>query len=245
MSETRSDVTFDAQLAATARSVLGYPDTAQLVVDGVPDALEGAEPLGVEDVSGVPTFACPPGSSLAAAAAGRRSALLTLTSGLGEPASADHLVTVTLAGHLESRGRQDCPCCTEVREVVVLSLNFVLLSQPGSFANAGRPEEAFRVPLADFRSPEHVLNRGYLRRTVEHANQCHQPELRRAVARRTRTRYDNIDAVALADLHRDRVEVHWVDSTGAHTEVLTFPHPARTAEELGRRLRRELDTRLC
>ena len=125
---------------------------------------------------------------------------------------------------------------------MVLDLNVVLLSQPGA---GGRPDEQFRVSLAEFRSPAHLLNRGYLRRTIEHANQCHQPELRRAMSRRTRTPYDDIAAVSLADLHRDRVEVRWVDPEGAHTSVHTFPYPARTPEELGRKLRRELDTRLC
>ena len=216
------------------------------MVEGVVDVLEGAGALGVEDVDGEPTFACLPESALARAAGARSSALLILTSGLGATGSGERATTLTFAGRLERRGRQDCPCCTEVRDVVALDLTFVLLSRPPSGPGAGRrPEQQLRGPLEHFRSPEHVLNRGYFRRAVEHANQCHQPELRRAVSRRTGTPYDDIAAVALADLHRDRVEVRWVDPTGAHHAVRPFGQPARTAEELGRRLRRELDTRLC
>jgi hypothetical protein len=41
-------------------------------------------------------------------------------------------MTMTLAGRLEMRGREDCDCCGEVRDVVTLELNFVLLARTGS-----------------------------------------------------------------------------------------------------------------
>ena len=89
--------------------------------------------------------------------------------------------TLTLAGRLEVRDRQRCDCCAEVRDLVALDLNFVLLARyPVAAAPDGRPEAQYRVPLARFCSPTQDLNRGYLQRSVEHANNCHQDELRRA-----------------------------------------------------------------
>ncbi|UMG92914.1 hypothetical protein [Nocardioides sp. TF02-7] len=51
--------------------------------------------------------------------------------------------------------------------------------------------------------------------------------------------------VQLTDLRPDRVEVRWVDRTGAHARLLRFPRPATTAAELGELLRQELHAGLC
>jgi len=230
------------QLAGEARSILACPAGVSLVVDGHPTVLED-DALGMQDVHGSPTFSCPPGSELALAAEHHRSALITLESGLGAPGSPDRAVTLTLAGRLETRGVEDCACCEETRHVVVLELNFALLTRPTP--GEDRPAQQHRVPLEHFRSPAHHLNRGYLQRSIEHANTCHQEELRRAVSTTTGTPMSRLLGVALGDLSPATVQVRWVDVDGAHLIDLTFPRVARTTAELGEMLRRELHAGLC
>lgn len=231
-----------ARLAGEARSVLACPASVSLVVDGHPTVLED-DALGMQDVHGTPTFSCPPGSELAVASEHHRSALITLESGLGPDGSADRRVTLTLAGRLETRGVEDCACCEETRHVVVLELNFALLTRPS--AEDGVPDQQHRVPLEHFRSPAHHLNRGYLQRSVEHANSCHQEELRRAVSTTTGTPMSRLLGVALADLSPESVQVRWVDADGAHLTDIAFPRTARTTHELGEMLRRQLHAGLC
>jgi hypothetical protein len=231
-----------AQLAGEARSILSCPDGVSLVVDGHPTVLAD-DALGMQDVHGTPTFSCPPGSELAVAAEHHRSALITLESGLGAPGSPERGVTLTLAGRLETRGVEDCACCEETRHVVVLELNFALLTRPT--AGDDRPDQQHRVPLEHFRSPAHHLNRGYLQRSIEHANTCHQDELRRAVSTTTGTPMSRLLGVALADLSPASVQVRWIDVDGAHLTELRFPREARSTAELGEMLRRELHAGLC
>jgi hypothetical protein len=231
-----------AYLAGEARSILACPAAVSLVVDGHPTVLED-DALGMQDVHGTPTFSCAPDSDLAVAAGHHRSALVTLESGLGLPGTDDRDVSLTLAGRLETRGVEDCACCEETRHVVVLELNFALLTRPGP--GEDRPDQQLRVPLEHFRSPAHHLNRGYLQRSVEHANICHQEELRRAVSTTTGTPMNRLLGVALADLSPATVQVRWVDADGAHLTDLAFPRTARTTAELGEMLRRELHAGLC
>jgi hypothetical protein len=230
-----------AALAADARSILACPATAGMVVEGEPRLLEPDAPgadegLGVSDHRGIPTFACRPGSPVARAAAAHRSALLTITSGLGPPGGDERSDTVTLAGRLERTGSERCACCQEERHVVTLDLDFVLL------ARAGRQH---RVPLEEFRSPEHQLNRGHLQRSIEHANDWHQQELRQAVSHATDTRPGDLLGVHLTRLTTSDVELQWVDVTGAHRTVLRFPRAARDLADLGELLRRGLHADIC
>lgn len=237
-------------LAAAGRSILSCPDDVQLVVDGVDDINEGLdaevpgeEPtLEMQEVHGQPTFACPPGSALARAAAERRSALLTLSSGLGQPGSPDRETTLTMAGKLDATDLDECTCCAQLRTRVTLTPDFVLLSRTGVDAGA---ERRLRVPLRNFRSRAHGLNRGFLQRATEHANTTHQDELRRSVLMLTGTRLGDIGGVALTDLRPDQVEVRWIDTSGAHRTVLHFDRPARTPQELGALLREQLHGGLC
>jgi hypothetical protein len=233
--------TTPVRLAAAARSILACPAEASMVVDGVDDVLAGMDDLGMRDLGGQPTFSCVSDTPLAAAARGRRSALLTLESGLGPAGSPDRSAKLTLSGRLASRGREDCECCGEVRDTVVLEINFALLGR----TTEELPGQQLRVPLDQFRSAEHDLNRGFLQRSVEHANGCHQEELRRAVSTTTGTRLAEVVGVALTDLQPHQVEVRWVDVRGAHSHLLEFSRTARTAEELGDLLRRELHAGLC
>lgn len=232
------------RLAAAARSILACPDDVRLVVDGVDDITAGDEAhLDMQDHGGRPVFTCPTDSPLARAATDRRGALLTIDSGLGRPGSPDREATLTLSGRLEATGLDDCPCCTETRMRVSLHLDFALLNRTGAPAPA--PEAAVRVPLGAFASREHDLNRGFLQRSVEHANICHQDELRRAVATTTDTRLGDIVGVSLSDLHAGGVELQWVDTTGAHLSRLQFRRPATSPEDLGELLRTELHAGLC
>lgn len=236
------------RLAAAARSILACPLDVQLVVDGVDDITagiaeaDGEAGLALRDVDGRPVFTCPADTPLALAAADHRSALVTVASGLGRPGSPARDATVTLAGRLAVADREECPCCDRVSDTVCLELDYVLLTAPGPEPGA-RVQQA--VPLAAYSSPAHRLNRGFLQRSVEHANNCHQDELRQAIATTTDTRLREVVGVHLAGLRPDRVEVRWVDTTGAHARTLTFGRSATTAAELGLLLRDHLHAGMC
>ncbi len=81
---------------------------------------------------------------------------------------------------------------------------------------------------------------GFLQRSTEHANDSHQEDLRRAISAITDTRLADVVGVTLRDLLSHRVDVEWVDTTGSHRSVLTFPYRARTQAELGELLRQSL-----
>lgn len=206
-------------LAGDARSILACPASASLVVEGEPNAFE--DRLELCDDGGTPALYCPPDSPVARAAARRSSALLTLTSGLGPRGGPDRADTLTLGGRLEPTHG----------EAIVLHLNFVLLA---------RDDRQHKIPLADFRSPAYRMNRGHLQRSTEHANECHQEELRHAVSLGTGTRPVEILGVQISGLSPESVEVQWVDEQGAHQQVLRFPRPARDIADLGELLRRGL-----
>ncbi|GAA5156111.1 hypothetical protein GCM10023340_43060 [Nocardioides marinquilinus] len=236
-----------ASPAATARSILACPEAVNLVVDGVDDVLadlrgpDGAGELGMQDLAGVPTFSCPSGTRLVDAAVRRRRALLTLESGLGAPGSAERALTLTLGGRLEARGRERCECCDETREGVVLVVDLVVLTPV-----TGHPDAVpHRVPVEDFADTALVLNPGYLQRSVEHANRCHQDELRRAVATATGTAVSRVIGVALSGLSTGGVEVQWVDPDGSHVRPISFAHDAATPDDLGDLLRHHLHAGLC
>ncbi|GAA3653941.1 hypothetical protein GCM10022237_12370 [Nocardioides ginsengisoli] len=240
------------RLAAAARSILSCPGDVQLVVDGITGSLGGPSGLGgpddghleMQDDGGRPVLSCPAGSPLAIAATDARGALLVVTSGLGRAGSPDRDATLTLSGRLEATGLEQCPCCDELRMRIALHLDFALLAR-GSEPDGAPDATRIRVPLSAFASPAHELNRGFLQRSTEHANLCHQDELRHAVATLTRTRLGEVVGVQLAELCARGVVLQWVDLTGAHTATLTFPRPARTASELGELLRSELHAGLC
>ncbi|GAA4694297.1 hypothetical protein [Nocardioides conyzicola] len=231
-------------VAADARSILACPATVSLVIEGHEHAVGPDEDLALTDHRGTPTFLCPESSPVARAAAERSSALLTVTSGLGPRGGPERGDTLTLAGRLERTGYEHCDCCNEVRHVVSLDLNFVLLARPATAA-PGVPERQHRVRLEEFRSRAHHLNRGHLQRSVEHANDCHQEELRQAIGLGTGTRQGDVVGVRIARLTPADVKIQWVDHTGAHEQVIAFARPARDLTELGDMLRRGLHAGLC
>jgi hypothetical protein len=123
-----------------------------------------------------------------------------------------------------------------VRHVVSLDLRLVVLT---------RGSHQHRVPLEQFRSAGHGLNRGHLQRSVEHANDWHQAELRQAVSQATGTRPGDVLGVHLTRLTTSGVELQWVDATGAHRSELRFPRAARDLADLGELLRRGLHADIC
>jgi len=241
-----SSTTTDSRLAAaTARSILSCPAAVELTVDGVPqpidDALDGAGAFGLQDACGVPTFLCAPDGALAYAACAGRNVLLSLRTGLADEADPDGWETLVLAGSLRSVGTESCDCCADTRERVVVDVTFVLLTR----ALADGSLERCRVPLAEFRSPAHQLNRGYLQRSAEHACDCHQDELRRAVASLAGIRLGDVIGVRLTALTPYGAELQWVDGDGARIMALEFPHVARSTDELGLMLRTQLHPGIC
>lgn len=221
-------------VAARARSVLACPSAADLRREGLVVEL-GEEVLGLSDDAGRPTLVCPDDSVLLTAAARREVVSLHLTSGVDalEPARADQL---HLTGRLVLGGSERCSGCPEEHRIAVLEPSVVVLTVRG---------RATPVPVADFLSEEHVLNRGYLARAAEHATTCHGEELRRAVSRRTGLPLPRLLAASLDSLTPAGVDLRWIDAEGAHAERVRFSPPAATPAELGELLRRHLDGGVC
>lgn len=231
------------QVAHDARSILACPGAVSLMVEGEDHAVD--EDLGLVDRRGTPTFLCRADSLVARAADAGLGALLTVTSGLGAHDGPERGDTLTIAGRLESTGFERCACCREMCRVVSLQSSFVLLARPVVSGPPGLPDRHLRIPLDDFRSCEHHLNRGHLQRSAEHANDDHQEELRRAVALGTRTRPGDLAGVRIARLSPADVTLQWVDVGGAHQRTLDFPRRARDLAELGELLRRRLHAGIC
>jgi hypothetical protein len=105
--------------------------------------------------------------------------------------------------------------------------------------------ERVRVPLREFRSPALRLNRGYLQRALEHANDCHREDLAQVVARTAGAPAEHLLDVSLAELTNHCAELSWIDREGGQRVTLWFSRPARSVEELGVLLRRELHAGIC
>jgi hypothetical protein len=226
-------VEVDAELA---RSILSCPRSADLAVDGHP-AVGCDDDLGLRDEEGVPTFSCRSSSTMADAGRARSRALVTLASGLGPLDGPDRRLTLTLTGTLRLGPLERCTCCGEERHDVALDLDFVVLGRGGG--------DQRRVPLAEFRSPARRLNRGYLQRAREHANDCHREDLGQVVTRTTGTPAGLLLDVQLADLTTHGAELAWIDREGGHRAAMWFSRPARSVEELGVLLRHELHAGIC
>jgi hypothetical protein len=223
----------DAELA---RSILACPDSAEVAVDGFP-SVGCDDDLGLRDQDGTPTFSCGSFSRMADAGRASSRALVTLVSGLGPVGGPDRDLTLTLTGRLGIGPLDSCTCCGEQRHDVVLDLDFVVLGRADG--------ERVRVPLREFRSPALRLNRGYLQRALEHANDCHREDLAQVVARTTGAPAEHLLDVSLAELTNHGAELSWIDREGGRRVTLWFSRPARSVEELGALLRRELHAGIC
>jgi hypothetical protein len=221
--------------AELARSILACSDSAEIAVDGFPTA--GCDDdLGLHDDDGTPRFSCRAWSLMSHAGRVGSRALLTLTSGLGPIDGPDRELGLTLTGRLAIGPLESCLCCGEQRQDVALDLDFVVLASG---------EEQLRVPLREFRARELRLNRGYLQRALEHANDCHREDLGDVVSRTTGTPTERLLDVAMADLTTHDAELAWIDAGGGHRASVWFSRPARTVEELGLLLRHELHAGIC
>ena len=213
-------------VAAAARSILACPATADLEVDRLPLAIDDAV-LG--EAGGRPTLTCEVGSPLARAAAARSVARLRVGSavrgGAVRGGAGDALV---LAGRLGPLGTTTCASCADEHLVVTLDPAAALVTLAG---------HRHQLPLGDYLSPAHQLNRGHLQRSLEHLEEHHHHDLRRSVAASTGTPLDDVVAVRLRDLDARGVGLEWVDTGGAHQVRLRFPRRAASTAELGRLLR--------
>jgi hypothetical protein len=199
-------------VAAAARSILACPATADLEVDRLPLAIDDAV-LG--EAGGRPTLTCEVGSPLARAAAARSVARLRVGSAV-------------LAGRLGPLETTTCGSCADEHLVVTLDPAAALVTLAG---------HRHQLPLGDYLSPAHQLNRGHLQRSLEHLEEHHHLDLRRSVAASTGTPLDDVVAVRLRDLDARGVGLEWVDPGGAHQVRLRFPRRAASTAELGRLLR--------
>lgn len=218
-----------SEIAAEARSVLACPAGASLVIQGVEDALD--DDLGLIDDGGTPIFLAAAGSPLERAADSGCNALLRVTSALSDEHS------IVIAGRLRTHHHDRAG-----RVVIELEISMVSLL---SAADADRPAHHLHVSPDEFTRPELRLNRGYLHRSLTHANDCHQHELRAAVSMATGTRPNAIAGVRLFDLTPHGVSLCWVDGSGAHERTVAFDHTADTPEELADLLSRHLHSDLC
>ncbi len=208
-------------VAAAARSILACPASAGLEVDQRPLPLDDAV---LHDAAGRPSLTCEAGSALARAAAARSVARLRLASGV-RGQGGDVLV---LSGRLGLLDSATCRSCTQEHLVVGLDPAAALVTLSG---------HRHPLPLADYLSPTHQLNRGYLQRSLEHVEDHHHDDLRRSVAAATGTRLADVVAVSLRDLDVRGVTLRWVDPDGAHQVRLRFPRRAAGTADLGRLLR--------
>lgn len=222
------------RLAARARSALSCPAAASMVIKGT-EHLFGGDDLGLQDRSGIPTLVCRTGSVVEAAASSRQKVLLRVISGVLEDDSTSE--SVVLAGRLATPR----PCCDPSMVAVEIEPTIIMLIRTG----ADGTSRQFRVPTAHFRSPSHSLNAGFLLRSTDHLNECHDAELRQAVSLCTGTPAPQLAGAAISGLTPAGVEVHWVDADGAHLRRVAFPAPATTPEELAAALREHLHAGLC
>ncbi len=166
-------------LGATARSIMSCPQGFEVVADGVP--LHDPGILHGISSTGIIRFLTRPDSELASVARRAMPGLLYVDSALAShPDSALAIVgELDYIGEVHENDRADEPYF--VVDLVPTRVMLLGPSQGEPMTMAHRRAEV-EVPLDDFRSRRHELNAGYLQRAAEHANACHQEDLRRTVA---------------------------------------------------------------
>ena len=229
-------VTRSASAAETARSILSSPASIDLVVADVAHPTSDDPQLKMVDTDGVPTFSCRIGSTLSRAAADGHACLLTVSSDIGASGSPEREATLALAGILRRTGFDRCPCCGELRNVVVVDVAQVRLHVAG---------ERVDVAVSAFGDGALALNRGFLQRWRDHANSAHAQELREAVAQRRGRPAQAVVAASLSALSADGLVIDWIEPDGGRRLQLTFPRRARSATDLGALLREQIHAGLC
>jgi len=216
-------------LGANARSIMSCPEGFEVVVDGLP--LHDPGILHGVSSTGIIRFLTRPDSELAAVARRGMAGLVYVDSALHQlPDSA-----LAIVGELDYIGEvADAECPSEPYFVVDLVPTRVMLLGPseGVPMTLEHRRSEIEVPLDDFRSRRHELNAGYLQRAAEHANACHQEDLRRTVAQSLGRDIQEIGGVEIHHIDHQSASVDWLDSSGATRLMLRFVRPARTPDEL-------------
>ncbi|GAA1939728.1 DUF2470 domain-containing protein [Nocardioides hwasunensis] len=224
-----------AEAALLARSVLSCPEAITLWVGQAREAIADEVYDVTCDMHGAPVFSAGDDSALLAAAHGGAVGMVEIASGLGDPTSAHRDLSLVLQGTLTQRDT-GCRCCGDPRSLVALELTSVdLLSDDATVT----------VDVSRFRDHRHVLNPGYLQRTVEHANTAHEPELRSAMASTFGIPLQSMLAASLMGVDPCGVDVAWLDAEGAHPHRLDFVRPVSSPQELGAALRSHLHAGMC
>lgn len=218
-----------SELGATARSIMSCPEGFELVVDGMPIADPGI--LHGIGSTGIIRFLTRPESELSAVGRRGLTCLMYVDSALRRlPKSA-----LAIVGELDYIGEvSDLDCPNDPYFVVDLVPTRVMLLGPsdGKQTDWAQRRSEVEVPLDDFRSRRHELNSGYLQRAAEHANACHQEDLRRTVAQSLDRSIDEIGGVEIYHIDDQCASVDWLDASGATRLLLQFGRPARTPDEL-------------
>ncbi|SEC83720.1 Protein of unknown function [Nocardioides exalbidus] len=224
-----------AEAALLARSVLSCPDAITLWVGEARRCVEDELYEVTCDMHGAPVFSASDESALLAAAHGGSEGMVEIASGLGAPASAHRRLSLVLQGRLVQRD-SGCSCCGDPRSLVALDLSAVSLLSD---------EETLAVDVSRFRDHRHVLNPGYLQRTVEHANEAHELELRTAISTTFGVPLHSMLAASLVRVDPCGVDVTWLDASGSHPHRLDFVRPVTSPQELGAALRSHLHAGMC
>lgn len=224
-----------SEAALLARSVLSCARSMTLRVHEERQVFGDDDCDVTTDVHGSPVFSAPEDSALVAASHGGAVGVVEVVSGLTGPAASGHRLDLFLQGILRQRGA-GCGCCGDPRALVGLDLTRVTLF---------RDDRPVPVDVALFRDRQHVLNPGFLQRTVEHANGAHEPELRAAVATAVGVPLRSMLTAALVSVDPRGAEVAWLDGSGAHPHRVDFARAVTSPQELGAALRSHLHAGLC
>ena len=225
--------------AELARSILACPASPpDVAVDGFPTVGDDDD-LGLRDQDGTPTFSCRTWLADGPRRSGRQPRAAHPDQRARPGADRTGRVTLTLTGRPRTHGRRELrSAAASVRHEVGARPRLRGRSTAGRATRCG-------CRCARSGSPELRLNRGYLQRALEHANDCHREDLGQVVSRMTGTTTEHLLDVGLADLTTHGAELGWIDADGGHRAALWFSRPARTVEELGVLLRRELHAGIC
>lgn len=218
------------RLAEHARSILEFPQSMTLWVEGHPQTVASDHLEAVQDWHGTPEFRCLAGSALAEAAHQHARAVLQVTK------NDDPDERLILRGKLRGIDTERCYCCGETRECLILLPEGITLE---------RHEQQIPISKSAFSDPSLQLNPGFMARNLSHINRAHEEELRVSISRIFSTEYEDILAAQIVTLAVDSVELDWVTHHGANRETVYFKRTARTADELSDQLRLALRVLIC
>lgn len=210
------------ELAARARTTVATARMITLSISGL-GPLTTDDPVSLLQADdGVPTFLCEPSSRVCPAAG--NCAVLRAESGSG--------VAVAMLGRLERIGTRTVEGIT--MELVALRPDSVVVEEPG--APASRRE----IPVEAYLEADVDQLLSCAARILAHTNRVHGAQLRAAVARCVGASAGDIAAAELSHLDAHCATIDWIGTEGGDVLVLPFPGPARTAAQLGDRLRAQL-----